>query len=281
LNVYILDAGIRERSRKKLNWVAQLRSEVESELFWIKASDSPLLGLSSDSTHISPVTFLRLHATKWLPKEVSKFVYIDVDTVTTGNLAELFQVDMAESTIAAVQDWLLPFVSSSYRQSVFGRSPLPLYRDFGHDDKTPYFNAGLILVDRERWDAKDVTAKVLNYIQSVKTRYADQDGLNAILASDCRLLDPSWNVTPQLVGIESWPDQGYVQSIRLKAAAAISEKKLIHYVGARKPWLYPRACPLSEDYYKYERQVFPLLWERFRMRSKGVFLYLRNVKRWI
>lgn len=281
LSIFVIDAGIRTANRNKIESVSQSRPEVGSHVFWVEVSDKKLLNRSTNAAHISSATYLRLHAPELLPESVKKFLYVDVDTITLGDVSALWEIDMCGVTVAAVQDWLLPYVSSSYRQSLSGKYPLPLYKEYGHNQNTPYFNAGLLLIDRDRWKNKSVTERVYSYINSVETRYADQDGLNAILASDWRQLDPSWNVTPQIVGIDSWPDKEYVVSIQSKVKDAISNVNLVHYVGARKPWLYWNACPLSKYYYDYETQVFGLPWERLRQRVKGAYLFAKNVKHWI
>ncbi len=95
------------------------------------------------------------------------------------------------------------------------RSALPL--------DTPYFNAGLMTIDRAAWRAGKLTERVTRALRDHPKRYPfmEQDALNAALKGDFAPLSPRFNFMGDffLIDLER----------RL-------EPIVLHFVNAPKPW---------------------------------------------
>src|SRR5690606_38046383 len=70
------------------------------------------------------------------------------------------------------------------------------YKELGIDPDTKYFNAGLMLINLDRWKEEDVTKLVLETVKENGNfaQYPDQYGLNVVFANRWLELDSRWNV---------------------------------------------------------------------------------------
>ena len=98
--------------------------------------------LAGDSV-FSPATLYRLLAMKILSPEVKKLIYLDSDTVLHLNVQELWQEDTGPEGLAAVPD----------QKIVAGHRKLMPIEEEGVVDTSVYFNAGILLIDMEKYRA--------------------------------------------------------------------------------------------------------------------------------
>ena len=177
----------------------------------------------------SRATFYRLLFASLLPPEVTKFLYIDVDVVVIGKLRELYDTDTQGLPLAAV-----PEPSMQFRP------------DLGHKEGDLYFNAGVLLIDRVRWNQQQISERAIAFLQANHQRipYADQDALNATLVGNWRPLSPRFNVMSIYV-----PHRIRKQAI----ADFLRDKVVIHYTHTAKPWHAHCSNRLRFLYYKYLR----------------------------
>ena len=138
-----------------------------------------------------------------------RIVCLDSDMVVQRRLDPLFTMDLDEHVVAAV-----PMEDTG---AYLARSNA----EIGRPASTPFFNSGVLVVDRYRWRERDVTARALRYARE-RTQpiiHHDQAVLNAVIGGDWRPLGPEWNVGVRgLTGPEC-------------DAAAI-----LHYKGRIKPF---------------------------------------------
>jgi lipopolysaccharide biosynthesis glycosyltransferase len=198
----------------------------------IVAADSPLtaFGAHADAAHATPAQFLKCLAPRILDDAENRLLYIDVDTVVLDDLSRPAQTDLGDSIAGFVQD---RFVTSNVL-------------DPGDH---PYYNAGLFVTDRTRWNANGITEDILATISARAgiLRYGDQDALNKSLRGAILALDGRWN---------------YMLSEREKVdpAKRISERTedvaVLHFCGPIKPWKTPPTHPyLREVYDRYLAEV--------------------------
>lgn len=160
------------------------------------------------NVHISVATYFRLFIKNYLPKNKKVFVFLDPDVVCVQDPINEIQdtikkLNSTEFTIAARTE----HISGVKRINV--------------DDK--YFNAGVMVIDFEKWQKKGFHEQLINKLKDLKHNIVqwDQDVLNSMLNG-------------------SYLELGEV--LNFKAATKINKKSkaeviFVHYMGSHKPWL--------------------------------------------
>ncbi len=141
-------------------------------------------------------------ASNILHEQVSQLLYLDCDIVCDGNIAPLLAIDMADYTIAAVQD---KGMNSDYLTYL------------GLSKEKKYFNSGVMLINTQAWVDRDVTAEFFVKIKDKKYTFPDQDCLNVILDNEVYFIEPEFNFIPKNKSTNKAP-------------------VFIHYAGQTKPW---------------------------------------------
>lgn len=161
---------------------------------------------------------------KFLVPEVvdtTRAVFLDADTIVRTDLREIYETELAGMPIGAVQDWLVPTVLAP-------NSPVRRYVAVAGD--LPYFNSGVMLIDVPRLREVNLMEQAVR-LRDVEVRYADQDLFNLMLLARWQPLDPRWNypVDRSLVA----------ESRREEHEAMWDDRKISHYMGRKKPWIFP------------------------------------------
>jgi lipopolysaccharide biosynthesis glycosyltransferase len=227
VDVYVLDNGIGAGSRERLERVAG------REIRWVRVPAERLVE-HRGAEHFTSTSYARLLIPELLPAQVNRAVYLDGDVLVTSDLSPLFELELGDAPFAAVRD-----------QAIGGS----------------YFNAGVLVLDLERWRRTGLAERALAYAdaQTQPLFWADQDALNAV-ADDWYELELRWNVQANVPEPE--------RDDLLRTAA------VVHFAGYHKPWI-PRATPAAtlpwaralrrSGWYgpgEYLRWIVPLLGKR-------------------
>jgi lipopolysaccharide biosynthesis glycosyltransferase len=141
-----------------------------------------------------------------VPEDSERCVYLDYDTLTGTDLAELVDRDMGGFPVGMVPAFRLPQRDRDYVETL-GMDP----------DK--YCNAGVMLIDVAAWRRDDVARKLIAHgaAMSPKIWFFDQDMLNTFFKDRCLLLEERWN---------------------MRDLAVSPEGNVIHFAGGgmEKPW---------------------------------------------
>jgi len=231
LDVTVIDGGLRPASRERV-----LRS-LDPERVAVRfapAETRALRGLRVDPGRISLATYYRLLLALVLPPETPRALYLDSDLVVAGDLSRLFSLELGGHVLLAARDAGLPSFGAHPRPGSLGAGALA--------PETPYFNAGVMLVDGPRWRSQRVAERVLEHLarHPRENRFHDQDGLNAVLAGGFGELDPRWNQLPQLHAWRSWRENPYGPE---RCEAALADPWIVHFATWSKPWHFGDAHP--------------------------------------
>ena len=167
LSFHIVDAGL---SPRDLEIVEGMKSIRPFELHYYKPNLSEFLKLFPDDIGDFPlVCNYRLFLTEFLPQDLDKILYMDVDVVALGSLRELWETPFEDRFVAAAKDKLIP--DQQYHLDALELSSDHLY-----------FNSGIMLVNVKKWREDNLLPKILR--TSVKIRdknvYQDQDVINVV-----------------------------------------------------------------------------------------------------
>jgi lipopolysaccharide biosynthesis glycosyltransferase len=171
-------------------------------------------------------TFARLFLGRSLGGRSSLVLWLDADTLTIGSIDGLLKVDLEGCAVAAVPDAAVPFVSSP--SGVLG------WRRLGIAPGVGYFNAGVMLVDAERWRKDRVEERAIELIREFPEEavFADQSPLNAVVAGSWLPLDSRWNARARnsfVVELGGWV-------VTRGGVRRAQEVSVLHWAGSVKPW---------------------------------------------
>ncbi|KKM13573.1 hypothetical protein LCGC14_1714960, partial [marine sediment metagenome] len=118
---------------------------------------------------------------------------------------------------------------------------------FGIKDCGDYFNAGVLLVDLNKWKKNKCSEKCLHANIGGKFEWADQGALNEVLKNNWQHLPLEYNRQKILFDFRS-----SAFHIPLKQyKSLLKTPSIIHYTGRIKPWHFRYVFPDKKEYIKY------------------------------
>ena len=159
---------------------------------------------------ITIATCYRFFVPYYLKGVCKKVLYLDVDLCVCNDIEELFYIDLKDNIIAAVKE-VIPYCKRL--------------------DIHNYFNAGVLLIDVEKWNEKNLTDRCINELRQIAYPMADQDVLNIILKEHKYILDEKFNYKYNL---DSLKNSNYMPPENVV---------IIHFLSESKPW-----CLWTQDF---------------------------------
>jgi lipopolysaccharide biosynthesis glycosyltransferase len=218
--VYVLTDGIRESTQRRVQDSLPAGSV---SLRWVQADLSPFKEFAT-ADHISAMTYARFLIPHIVDSSISRILYLDSDLLVLDDLAALWAADLEGAVLGAVLDNLDAQIKANDPKV----------------DGVPrvgrYFNAGVLLIDLERWRRERVSERAFEYLaQNPQSPFSDQDALNVVCDARWAALDPRWNL----------------QALRTKSFAELSPNELpgiLHFVTSQKPWK-PSSLSVNASFY--------------------------------
>lgn len=180
--------------------------------------------------------YTRILFDRFVDEVHERVLYLDADVVTCGDLKPLWATPLEGQVLAAVRD--------HFRLDV---------EEIGFAPDEPYFNSGVLLIDRKAWRAGDYERRVLNLLtESGHTLpWMDQDALNLVLRGRVRFVGLEWNFQPRCADVPAQflglaPD-AYE---RLRASP-----RIIHYTTSEKPWNAGHRIHYSDRFVRAARML--------------------------
>ncbi|NEQ27853.1 MAG: glycosyltransferase family 8 protein, partial [Microcoleus sp. SIO2G3] len=251
VDLFVLDGGITSATKAK---VAKSLDPNRVTIHWVKL-DPDLFANLPVSRHLTIAAYYRLLIPEVVPPNFDKVIYLDCDMIVRGDLSELWQIDIGDRYVLAVQDDNQPYISMA--------AGLQNYKELGLNPHDKFFNSGLLVINLAKWRDEAIGAKVLEFSNQNRDfiRDADQDGLNAVLAGKWGELDPRWNQMPRIYDYLSWQDSSY----DAKTYQALRRDPLIiHYTNAPKPWRIGCVHPATDLFFYYHDKTAWLGWRSIR-----------------
>lgn len=175
-------------------------------------------------SYLTKETYLRFFAGDVLPPEVSRVVYLDGDLVVMDDIAELYATDLHGKVIAGAPE--LDWWGGGDRLARLGIVG-------GHR----YFNAGVLVIDLDRWRREGVRDKLFAYAlaRGSDLECHDQDVLNAVLQHEAVALDRRWNV--ETLWYSGWVRRTFPRDFA-ELRPALARPGIVHYSTVEKPWKF-------------------------------------------
>lgn len=183
--------------------------------------------------------------------DINKLIYIDCDTLIVGSLSDLWEFDL-EGHIAA---GVLEAMGRLHKKAI------------GLREKEPYFNAGMILINVNKWRKENYDKKARDFILKVngKMEYADESVLNGIAANDMKIVSPKYNLTSLSIYFSASEVQVYRKSCfhysEEELKEALEDARIIHFTSSYvdvRPWIEGSTHPYA---YKWQLVKNSSVWK--------------------
>ena len=159
-------------------------------------------------------------------------LYLDTDVLVAGDLGEIFDTDLGTDLVGMVPE---DGRGERLRGRLFDREYMP-------SGAMVYCNAGMMLFNPAAWRRENVGARLLAWgLGCPQVNLLDQDAVNVVLWNRIRVLPTKWNYH------DGWVERSLKLSVRdrvwlgndpLDVLEAIRSPRILHYWGARKPWMF-------------------------------------------
>lgn len=189
---------------------------------------------------LPPVAYYRIFLADILPDDIDRILYLDCDLMVMRNIDGIFDTDISDYALAAVEDQL-SLTEEHRRQLDF----LP---------NTRYFNSGVMLINLKYWREKDVSKYLLAFSQMERqVFFHDQDALNYVFKNNWKRLPPQYN--------RFYPS--YYPRSRFRSKQEIEEFEnpaVLHFCWYIKPWHKVKWWPSKYNqylhiYYTYAKEI--------------------------
>lgn len=221
LEFHVLSEGFTGRIQQK---VVDSLPQGSAEVRWVPVDMGPFREFST-IVYISKMTYARFLLPQIFPPAVNRILYLDADLLVLDDLGRLWSMDLEGAILGAVPDHGLD-------RKIKQRDPrvrnVPRVRD--------YFNAGVLLIDLERWRSEQVSEKALEYLAGhPQSPFSDQDALNVACDGRWKKLEQRWN---------------FQDHARTSLAHLRPEHRpgIVHFVTDVKPW-NASSLSVNADFY--------------------------------
>ncbi len=280
-DITILESGITDENKKILKQMAKDYPNVSIRFYNVCRKMSGI-HLKAGG-HISVETYYRLLIPQIFEK-YKKILYLDSDMTVHADVAELFSVCLDGYMVAAAHDMCIAAFCN-------GSDPtfLPYcINKLGIEEYWDYFQAGVMLLNLERFREKYTQDEIFAVAEKRQYRYVDQDIMNVLCKGEIRHLPLVWNCFPDM---GNYIYEYLPYKLLLEYKQARKAPKICHHTGPVKPWQEVFADSLMTDrfwavsrktpYFEhvFTREVHGIVQSYFR--EYAVNRPVRRALRWI
>jgi lipopolysaccharide biosynthesis glycosyltransferase len=254
---FIADGGISEENLKKISGVID---RFGAKAYYFKPDKKMFKGIRIYE-HFGIETYYRFFLLE--STCLDKLLYLDCDLVVEADIKKLYDLDLKNELLMAVVD---PGIGSKEKERI------------GLTSGSPYFNAGVLLINCALWKKYNITKKAIKFLRENKQiEFPDQDALNFILRGKWKKLPLYWNVVSRLMFYNLVPFKKIAQYSSEEINEAIKSPRIIHYASRLvKPWFFFDPSPFKSRYWFYLKQS---PWADYKypdLNFKGLFSRLSN-----
>ena len=240
--IYVVDNDISKFSKDRICMVC--REYENAKIIWLPFESWKSELKLNMSWNISISSYARLFVADMLPKEIRRVLYLDCDMIVCASLYDLWNTEMGDCFLGAVQD----SISDSTKASV-GLLP-----------GEQYFNAGLLLIDLDEWRKQNTQERCLKYIDEKNgtVTHHDQGVLNAVFRNKWYRLPLSNNVmTIHFIYDRHKIIKYFGEHAQFYTNEEISKAKdkpiILHFTPSftSRPWFRDCRHPKRNLYWKY------------------------------
>lgn len=194
-DIIILHKRISKEHQGEILGLADGKSGVSIRFVNVAEADRELQ--SDVGCYYAVETNYRLLLFSELFQNYRRMLYLDCDIIVTGDVGELFDVDLEGKSAAGVEDVGFRWLAYTKRAIFLDHKPYNVLNYctdvLGIKDPGSYVNAGVMLFDLEKCRQKVSFRDVVETLHSRNFFYNDQDVLNILLEGNIKQVDCKWN----------------------------------------------------------------------------------------
>lgn len=188
--------------------------------------------------------YYRLLAYKYLPKNIKRILYLDVDILVINDMAPLYKMDLKDYWYAAASHTSLSMTDE------FNKFRL------GNYETESYYNSGIMLMDMEKIRENVKEADIFEYIEKLGAAMflPDQDILNGLYGHHImKIPDELYNYDARMNPLYYAKSNG-----EWDIDWVIDHTVILHFCGRDKPW--------KQDY----KERYSGLYKHYQHRAKNL-----------
>lgn len=223
INIVVFSAKIAPNDQKKLEEISNFfKTHIKFEILNNNLFDGLIL-----NHHFQKSNYYRLFAADFI--NADKCLYLDADLIVTDALDSLFEIELGEHFLAAVEN------------PGFKR-----HKALGMSSNSKYFNSGVMLINLRKWRELDVRSAVIDFVKEKAEviKFVDQCGLNSVVDGNWLELDCTFNFQSSMMPIGP-----------AKNSDAMKNCKIIHFTGSSKPWQMHSKHSHKQVYWEYRNKT--------------------------
>lgn len=178
--------------------------------------------------------------------DIKRLIYIDCDTLVVGGIKDLWDIDLGDKLGAGV----LEAMGNLHKKAI------------GIRKQDPYFNAGMFLIDLDKWRSENYDKKAGDFIRKMngKIEYADESVLNGITAASMKSISPKYNLTSlsfyfsgDEVRIYRKPFFHYSDGELIEA---LKDARIVHFTSSFmdvRPWVEGSRHPYTDKWIQIKK----------------------------
>ncbi|BAZ17827.1 glycosyl transferase family 8 [Calothrix sp. NIES-4071] len=262
--VYLIANQITQANKKK---IIKSLNKPNVNIEWLVPDEEKFIN-ARISNHITVAAYYRILIPELLPAKYQKVIYLDSDVIFKTNIEKLWDTEVADNYVLAVQDM---DIDAAYVSSPNG---IKKYQELGIAADCKYFNSGILVINTEKWRRDNLSEKIINYINNNRQhiRLHDQDAMNAVIAGKWGELDPRWNTQAAIHKYSSWKETALTEEAYNNV---INNSYVVHFSSVAKPWKLGCKHPDRSLFFQY---IDLTAWSGYRLTFiRKVWIKIKDV----
>ncbi|MBR5598562.1 MAG: glycosyltransferase family 8 protein [Alphaproteobacteria bacterium] len=180
-------------------------------------------------------------------KDLNKVIYMDGDTIVLKDLSSLYDINIDDVYASVAKDGIY------YRF-------LEEMKEIGLDKRGYYFNSGVMLYNLDLQRKDKIVEKLIEYVNTNKDFYGDQDALNIVFGDKLKLMSYRYNCISTFFEEDdlNFLSRYHGETLPLQTFYIYENSTIIHYAGD-KPWADNyKPVYLKELWFRYYNEVLAL-----------------------
>jgi lipopolysaccharide biosynthesis glycosyltransferase len=213
ITFHILTDRLSDDAQTRLSSVVRLYG-AEVKIYYM--DDSRLKG---QKTTWSKYGWYRIFAAEVISEDVIELLYLDCDTIVTGDITDLFGRNESNWSLGAVDDYMTIFPT--------------LFKRIGYEQTKGYFCSGVLLMNLDYFRKHNLSEMILEFAleNPDKIQFPDQDALNCVCKDSKIRLPLKYGILDPF-----YRDERFARKFADEIIESLEDPRIVHYAGCA-PWV--------------------------------------------
>lgn len=232
ITFHILSDRLSEDAKARLSNVAKPYG-AEVKIYYM--DDSKLKG---QKTTWSKYGWYRIFAAEVISEDVTELLYLDCDTIVTGDITDLFGRDEPNWSLGAVDDYMTIFPT--------------LFMRIGYEQVKGYFCSGVLLMNLNYFRKHNLSEVILEFAleNPDKIQFPDQDALNCVCKDSKIRLPLKYGILDHF-----YRDERFARRFADEVIESLDDPRIVHYAGCA-PWISEyQHHYFADEFWKYANKI--------------------------